>query len=225
MLTIVVLWAFRDTSIAISQTRVCDEPFYSVSLPLNDLGSGEYIRMDGAETGFLGGLYPNSSNTRPQAHNGAGIAISQEIVPLGTDGQPIPDGRVVMISVGMSNAAQEFRDFVELAKNDLELNPLLALVNGAQPGAVTNDWIDPDADTWDEIDRRLNSGGLSPNQVQIAWVKNTQTGSGDFPQKIQSIQTDLEQIARNFKNPLPKYQIGLFFQPHTLIYLLGGFES
>ncbi len=163
-----------------------------------------------AKPNLYGGLYPNGSNTRPAAHNTAGIAIGNGIVPFGIDGWPNPDGHIVMIAVGMSNAAQEFRDFVNLAKEDAEINPRLALVNGAQPGAVSVDWVDPQAETWNEIDRRLNSGGLTPNQVQIAWVKNTQTGNGNFPEKIQSIQADLEQIARNLKIRYPNIQLAYF---------------
>jgi hypothetical protein len=166
--------------------------------------------MDGEETSFSGGLYPNGSNQRPITHNSFGISIGNEIVPLGTDGQPDPEGHIVMISVGMSNAAQEFRDFVNLTKDDSEINPSLAVVNGAQPGMVSGYWVDPNAETWDEIERRLNSGGLTPEQVQIAWVKNTQTGSGDFPEKIQSIQADLEQISRNLKVRYPNIKLAYF---------------
>ena len=159
---LLIIWFSGDVIPAYSQDRVCERPFEAVSTSLDDLGNNEYLRMDGTETAFTGGLYQNGSNLRPFAHNAMGIALGNDIVPLGTDGQPNTDGRIVMISVGMSNAAQEFRDFVEMTKTDPEINPLLAVVNGAQPGEVSGDWVDLDAETWIEIDRRLNSGGLAP---------------------------------------------------------------
>src|SRR5206468_5538026 len=67
-------------------------------VPLIDLGTGSY---KGAE----GGLYPDGSNHRPLDHNAAGVAIAQSISRLDTLGQPDPlHGRVVLISIGMSNA-------------------------------------------------------------------------------------------------------------------------
>ncbi|HBX67990.1 MAG TPA: hypothetical protein DEH25_00990 [Chloroflexi bacterium] len=195
---------------AYAQENTCAGSFEAVSIPLNDLGNSEYVRMDGTETGFTGGLYPNGSNIRPPVHNARGVALGNAITPLGVDGQPNPNGRIVMISVGMSNAAQEFRDFVTAAKQDPTLNPQLVLVNGAQPGAISGDWVDANAETWNEVDRRLNSGGLTPEQVQIAWVKDTQKFYGDFPEKIQSIQVDLEQIARNLKTRYPNIKIAYY---------------
>ncbi len=207
---IILLWNSSATSNAFAQERVCEQPFETVGIPLTDLGSNNYIRMDGTQTNFTGGLYPNGLNQRPTAHEETGIDIGNGITPLDTAGFPNPNGRIVFISVGMSNAAQEFRDFVKLAKADPNINSLLAIVNGAQPGKVNRDWVNSNSETWNEVDRRLSSGGLSPEQVQIAWVKNTQTGSGAFPAKIQSIQADLEQIARNLKIRYPNIKLAYF---------------
>src|SRR5438477_9343137 len=65
--------------------------------PLNDLGAGFY-------QGFQGGLYAGGSNGRPYAHDSAGVSLAHGLVPLDTLGNPDPaNGRVVLISIGMSN--------------------------------------------------------------------------------------------------------------------------
>ena len=50
-------------------------------IPVTDLGAGLY-------KGVQGGLYPGGSNVRPAAHEAAGVAIANAIVPLDTLGQP-----------------------------------------------------------------------------------------------------------------------------------------
>lgn len=202
----------------------CTGIFYSVSTPLTDLGGNEYMRFGNppgapaTPTGYSGGLYPEGSNERPPDHNNAGVSLANQIVPLDTSGAPAENGRIVMISVGMSNAASEFQAFVFNANDDPQVNPLLAVVNGAQPGQTSDDWVDPDAPTWDEIDDRLASGGLTPAQVQVAWVKNTQTGSGSFPDKAEAIQSDLAAIAQNLKIRYPRIKLA-YFSSRTRAYV------
>src|SRR5207302_5643811 len=71
-------------------------------IPLNDLGPGSY-------SGFTAGLYPAGSNTPPAAHAAAALDIAtNQVKPLDTSGNPDSvNGRIVMISVGMSNTTQE----------------------------------------------------------------------------------------------------------------------
>ena len=69
-------------------------------VPLTDLGSGTY-------NGRVGGLYPGGSNTRPGAHDAAGLAIAQSLEPLDATGSPDPtNGKLVMASLGLSNTTQ-----------------------------------------------------------------------------------------------------------------------
>src|SRR5437667_8492440 len=74
--------------------------------PVNDLWTGFYH-------GYVGGLYPNGANNPPPAHLGAGIEIAtNQIRPLNASGDYDPvNGRIVMISVGMSNTTIEFSRF------------------------------------------------------------------------------------------------------------------
>ena len=62
-----------------AQTVTCAGNFQSVAIPLTELGNSEYIRMDGNNTGFSGGLYPNGENRRPVNHEQAGLALAESI--------------------------------------------------------------------------------------------------------------------------------------------------
>jgi hypothetical protein len=203
---------------ASAQVGACAGEFLPVSTPLNDLGPNIYVRMDGQNTGEAGGLYPAGSNDRPPAHEAAGVAIGSQVVPLNGNGEPdLANGRIVMISVGMSNTAAEFQTFINIARDDPDLNPQLRLVNGAQPGQTSPDWVDPDAPTWHEVDNRLAAGGLTPAQVQIAWVKLVQVGPHDFPAGPLSLQADLAQVARNLLTNYPNMRLA-FFSSRTRSY-------
>lgn len=181
-----------------------------VSTPLTDLGNQIYIRMDGQNTGFTGGLYPNGRNTRPPAHEAAGVNLARQIVPLSSSGVPDPGGKVVMIGIGMSNAWQEFNAFLNLVKADPAVNDTLVIVNGAQPGMTAEDWIDPTASTWYVVGQRLSINRVTPQQVQVAWVKNTRVGPGAFPDAPQLLQSDFKAIARNLKSLYPNLKIAYF---------------
>lgn len=189
--------------------------FISIAPALSDLGANEYLRINDTldayqPTGFFGGLYPNGSNVRPAAHTSAGISLANQIIPLNNSGVPDANGRIVLISVGMSNVAMEFGTFVNLAATDPDINPALTIVNGAQPGQVSNIWADPNSVVWQNLDNQLSNAGVTPTQVQVAWVKNTRVGVGNFPQFAQTIQGDLEAIARNLTAKYPNLKIAYF---------------
>lgn len=195
---------------AVQSEELCEGEFISVSRPLNDLGSDEYVRLEDGPTGFTGGLYPDGLNVRPAAHEASGVALANQITPLDAEGNPDPSGTTVMTSVGMSNAAMEFREFIARAEVDADVNPDLLIVDGAQAGQVSNDWTDPNAPTWDVVEQRLAHHGVTPEQVQVVWVKQTRTGSGDFPEMAQVVQEDLETIARNLLIHFPNVKLAYY---------------
>src|SRR5260221_3634013 len=86
--------------------------------PLTELGQAQY-------KGFAGGLYPDGKNDRPAGHENFGLALARRVQPLDGDGKPSADGRIVLLSVGMSNASQEFSTFIGLANADKDKNPKL----------------------------------------------------------------------------------------------------
>ena len=181
-------------------------------------GGDAYVRMDGQATGFRGGLYPNGSNKRPAQHEAAGLDLSRQIQPLATDGRvDDQNGRILFISIGMSNTATEFGAFSRLAEQKAELNPKVVLLNGALPNQIAERWSNPEGIAWQELDRRITGYGFSSQQVQVAWVKLTNTGGGDFPQKALALQSDLQVIVQHLKTKFPNLKL-VFLSSRTRSY-------
>jgi len=192
---------------ASAQEDVCSLVFQPVGTPLTELGEAAYTRMDGQVTTFTGGLYPDGSNTRPPEHEAAGLAIASQITPLNPEGQPDPEGQIVMISVGMSNVIAEWFTFIDLVRHNPLINPHLFFINGAQGGQTAEKWVDPGDPNWGRVDTELRRYGSSPEQVQVAWVKQTLTRGGAFPDKALELQADLEAIVQNLKTHYPNIKI------------------
>src|SRR5436309_8382079 len=76
--------------------------------PLPELGTAEYH-------GFQGGLYPGGNNERPEQHEAAGQKLAAQVQPLDATGRLRPDGKVVLLGVGMSNTSQAFSAFKQVA--------------------------------------------------------------------------------------------------------------
>jgi hypothetical protein len=150
----------------------------SVGLPpINDLGAG-YFRN------FQGGLYPSGSNSRPSSHNNDGLNLASQVVPLDTAGNYNPNtGKIVLLSVGMSNCSQEFQEFMNAINGAAYKNPKLVIINGAQGGQTIDIIINPNAQFWTVINQRLTTAGVSAKQVQAVWFKETQSNPADtsFP--------------------------------------------
>ena len=89
-------------------------------VPLTDLGTGSY-------QGFPGGLYPAGLNTMPASHAAAGLQQAQAVQPLDAAGQPNAAGRIVLVSIGMSNTTQEFSTWVPISNADPQRNFQFAL--------------------------------------------------------------------------------------------------
>ena len=146
--------------------------------PLNDLGSGLYLDQ------FEGGLYPDGSNELPAQHAAEGLSRALAIQPLNTLGEPDPEGKYVLVSIGMSNTTQEFCSgsqpgacqpwsfMGQAAAHPAVNDTALAIINGAAGGKSAAFWdspLDPDYDR--VVDEWLTPSGLSEQQVQAAWVK------------------------------------------------------
>jgi hypothetical protein len=174
----------------------------STGLPaLIDLGPESY-------GGYSGGLYPGGLNEPSPEYRQEGLAAAQRIQPLDRFGQPYPGGKVVLLSIGMSNATQEFSAFKRWADADAQKHPSLAIVDGAQGGWDAVDISKPTAEYWAEVDRRLRSAGVSRSQVQVAWLKEAIANeSAAFPTDAQKLRFRLREIVRIMAERYPSLQI------------------
>jgi hypothetical protein len=170
-------------------------------VPLTGLGAGFY-------QGFAGGLYPGGANTRPPAHDAAGVAIAHAIAPLDTFGAPTPGGRVVLISIGMSNATQEFSAFVQVANGDPSRKSNVQVVDCAQGGQTAALIKNPAYAYWDTVKARLRARGSSPLQAQIAWIKEANAGpTSGFPAATTTLMNDLGSVVRTLHDHFPNIRI------------------
>jgi len=201
------LWAGAFALLAISSFRppavlASDCTRTSTGLvPLIDLGTGTY-------QGATGGLYPSGSNFRPAAHTAAGLAIANSITPLDTLGLPDSTGRIVFISIGMSNTTQEFQAFIPKANADSKKSPKVLVVDCAVGGQAANLIRTPTAAYWDSVTARLRRAHSSPKQVQVAWLKEANASpTGGFPASTDTLCANLATIVRIMKQKMPNLRL------------------
>ncbi|HTS70939.1 MAG TPA: Ig-like domain-containing protein [Terriglobia bacterium] len=165
----------------------------TASLNVNTASSAMIPLMDMTPSqnyfGFSGGLYGGGSDAVPAAHDADGLAIAGQIQPLDANGNPSASGKVVLVSIGMSNAADEFGQFVQTAnKSPLVNNTTLAIANGAKGGitacywTVANGPVPCGSNTANQFDRVLTDVltplGVTEAQVQAVWLKEANGGPG-----------------------------------------------
>jgi hypothetical protein len=173
--------------------------------PLTEMDKGEY-------KGSPGGLYPDGANERPAAHEKAGLALAKQVQPLDADGKPAKDGKIVLLSVGMSNTTQEFSVFKQIADKDEGKNPHLVLVDGAQGGmtaAAIQDVEGPRGKQfWNTVEERLKKADVSRAQVQIAWIKEADAGPNEgFPKYARKLQEELTNIVQLMHQRFPSLKM------------------
>lgn len=181
------------------------------------------ITADERYKGQDGGLYGGGLNKPPAGHLHAAIERSKLIAPLDADGkldsgEPADEGKIGLVSIGMSNTTQEFSTFMRLAKADREISRHVALIDGAQGGMDSQAWADPvrgsrtngKKNPWDVLDERLVAAGVAAPQVQVAWLKQARIGParlGEFPAHVETLQQDLETIVQELKQRFPNLRI------------------
>jgi len=162
--------------------------------PINDLGTGTYL-------GFQGGLYPGGAKLRPAGHEAAGLSLARSIGPMNANGDPDPNGQYVLLSIGMSNANQEFNVFVSDANADPGKDPALVIVNGAQGGAKASDWASPTSPVWSELMTTLSQQSVNANQVAVVWTKLANSASNrttdEYRQRLQTNSEDVFKVAQS----------------------------
>jgi hypothetical protein len=168
-------------------------------IPLVDLGTGTY-------QGFEGGLYPGGAVERPPSHDVAADSFAR-VALLDASGVPDPlSGRIVLLTVGMSNTNLESQAFIPLADGDPARNQSVVIVNGAQGGWDASRVADPsqNATYWSTVDSRLAAAGVTPLQVEAVWLKEAEARPTQaFPQDAQILESDLETIVQIIKSRYP----------------------
>jgi hypothetical protein len=185
--------------------------------PLTELGRATY-------KGFDGGLYHGGENVPPSEHESAGESLAKGIEPLSTSGEPDPDGRYVLLSIGMSNAQTEFTDFKQVTESDPDKDPRLVVVNGAQGGVASPEWSNPSDPAWRRVDEQLASSGVTPEQVAVAWVKVADQIRAfehpSFPQHARDLESDMAAVAHILKDRYPNIRLAYYSSR-----LYGGYGS
>jgi hypothetical protein len=173
--------------------------------PINDLGTGTYL-------GTEGGLYLNGSNIMPASHDSDGVTFANAIQPLDGNGNPDPNGKYALLSLGMSNAFDTFAEFTIDATADPTLNPHLVLVPGAMPLITAVDLASLSNPIWFNVmNYFLPQSGVTANQVVAAWVMDTDENiTGTFPGDMTTLQAEFESIANNLHTQFPNLTIAFF---------------
>ena len=182
-----------------------EDAFVEDMVAIPDLGTGLY-------QGFEGGLYPDGQNDIPPEHYLVGQERNRfQIVPRDANGDvDVINGKIGLISMGMSNPSTEFHFLQQTAANDPELNPHLVLINGAQGGKTANEWADPNDECWNVFETRIQNAGLTPEQVQVVWLKvvartfELQAGFPDGPLRTMML---LRESVRNLKDKYPHIRV------------------
>jgi hypothetical protein len=161
-------------------------------IPLTDMGNRRY-------RGHRGGLYPSGLNRPPQKYLRRAKAASKRIRPI--------DGKIVLLSLGMSNASDEFSAFKRSADRDPQKNSSLVVVDGAQDGFDSRRARSQPA-FWDNVDQRLADADATPEQVQAVWLKQAVAGEQrPFPRDARGLQSDLRAIIRTMRGRYPNVKL------------------
>jgi hypothetical protein len=161
-------------------------------IPLTDMGTRRY-------RGYRGGLYPAGRNTPAPKYMRKLQAASKQIRPI--------NGKIVLLSIGTSNATAEFSAFKRSSDHDTLVNPNLVVVDGAQDGFDAVKIVKRPV-YWDTADARLAAEGVSANQVQAVWLKESIAGEDrPFPRDMKALQKNLRQIIKTMRFRYPKLKL------------------
>jgi hypothetical protein len=151
-------------------------------VPLTDMGRRRY-------RGQRGGLYPYGRNRPSPAYQRVGLAAARRVRPI--------DGKIVVLSIGMSNTTREFSDFKSRADRDPLKSGFVELVDGAEAGWDAQRIKSPASPYWQLVRDRLSESNSNPEQVQVVWLKQAITGDArPFPQDARALHANLKAIVR-----------------------------
>jgi Cu/Ag efflux protein CusF len=180
-------------------------PEHAKLRPLDELGTNQY-------QSYVGGLYSHGHNMRPREHETEGLKLAAQVRPLDAEGNPHPAGKIVVLSIGMSNTAQSSEGFQSVLTGYDRKNPRVMFVNGA--GGMTLEAIrNPDdsergAQYWTDVEQRLKQNGATRAQVQAIWVKIAWGGPRDgFPEHARRLQAELMRLVQVLPQRFPNAKL------------------
>jgi hypothetical protein len=138
---------------------------------------------------------------------------ARAIQPRGLTGTPEPGGKIVLLSIGMSNTTQEFQAFRRLVAADPEVNPAVVPIDGAQGGMTAARIRNPEDggpgnQFWDTVDDRLQQAGVTRAQVQAVWLKEANARPTEpFPEHARLLQRHLYDIVHVLYARFPRLRI------------------
>jgi hypothetical protein len=170
--------------------------------PLSDMTAEDRYK------GEDGGLYGEGRNTPPGSHRKLAEAELARIEPLDAKGKSAADGRIVLVSISMSNATQEFSMFKRIADADAAKSPHVTIVDCAQGGQAMAEWASPKAEPWNNAERIIAKSGCTPQQVQAAWIKlANKVPRGDLKEHGEKLKRDTLAVIQNAKTRFPNLRV------------------
>jgi hypothetical protein len=159
--------------------------------------------------GEAGGLYGQGKNDPPEMLARRVAAASELIKPI--------EGKIGMLSIGMSNTSLKFQAFMRLAKAHDAVNPALVFVNGAQGAMDATAWATPDQrakrdapSPWDVVVQRLIQAHVTPEQIQIVWMLHAHARPerlGPYPRHANQLARDQEQVLQRLNRMFPNLRL------------------
>jgi lysophospholipase L1-like esterase len=185
--------------------------------PLCDLSAAD--RYEGQD----GGLYGGGLNTPPEAHRQAAQAEAAKIRPLNAEGEPDDEGTIGLVAISMSNATQEFSRFKQVADTSPLKSPKVTIVDCAQGGQAMAEWAPAGARPWAVAKQRLAAANVSPNQVQVAWVKlANKAPTGSLEEHGRKLERDTLALLQNARALFPNLRIAYLGSRTYGGYAIGG---
>ncbi len=166
------------------------------------------MTSDEVYEGEDGGLYGKGSNEPPEALRKSADTALAEIKPLNAEGKPSDSGKIAFVSISMSNATQEFSFFKTIADKDSRKSAKLTIVDCAQGGQTMAAWARPEGRPWPEAMNRLQRAEVTPQQVQVAWVKLANAGPiGSKTEHLATLEADTIKVLHLLKERFPNLRI------------------
>ena len=113
-----------------------------------------------------------------------------------------------MISIGMSNASQEFSQFIQITDANPRKNRRLLIIDAARDGGFATKIAAPFDDYWTHVDQQVQLHGASLPQVQVVWLKTAIARDRlGFPKNAQLLHRALQSIIGILAKKFPQLRL------------------